>query len=84
MQNEMTNISQKDFFAQKLQSLKKDITEEDKRLAQSEISISKGTVSAYLNGSVKDSDLASKLIVFFSARIKARYDLVNSAVSVIS
>lgn len=68
----MVTTNQKTQLAEKLSILREDITSLDRKAACDQLSLSRPTLSNYLNGKVRDNDLAASLIKFFKERIKER------------
>ncbi|WP_143157397.1 hypothetical protein [Cnuella takakiae] len=53
-------------------AISSDVTAEDKKAAQLELTVSRYTVNSYLKGEAKDIELAMNLLKFFKKRIAAR------------
>lgn len=65
-------ITQADKFSQALKMIKADVTAEDRTMAQEKFEISNASVTRYLDGDVRNNDLAADLLTFFKARIAKR------------
>lgn len=59
-------------FAEALKLIKPDVTPDDRADAMKKFDISNATVSRYLEGEVRNNDLAASLITFFKSRIQQR------------
>ena len=69
----MQQISQREVFSQELQRLKTDVTPQDRKDALTVTGVTNiCTISSYLNGDVRNNDVAAKLIKFLRERINER------------
>lgn len=70
-------MTQAETFSDILKKLRRDVTAEDRSIAQKKFEITTATLSRYLNGDVRNNDLAALLIVFFKVQIKKRNKAIN-------
>lgn len=75
----MSNATQKEIFSEELKRLSIDVTAADRGAALNQLQIrSKGTISQYLHGIIRDNDTAASLIQFFRARIAERQKVLQT------
>lgn len=73
MQTKKNVKTQAQRLADALFAIKKDVTAEDRKAAESELSLTKATISKYFNGDeVMNNDTAVRLLTFFRKRISKR------------
>lgn len=65
--------------ARKLESLKPNITGQDKLEAVLKTGISRPTIDKYLSGDVTKIDIADKLIKFFSRKVNQRIESLRKS-----
>lgn len=64
--------TQSERFSEELKRIKPDVTAEDRAIAMDEFKISNASTTRYLNGDVRNNDLAASLITLFKRRIAQR------------
>lgn len=72
MKKSKKNVMQVEEFAEALKSIAKDVSTDDKKKFIEKHGGSEATISRYLNGEVKDTGIAYKLLVFFKKEINKR------------
>lgn len=77
MQEENKVLTQSEVLKNELERLAKDVTKADREAFLDKHSISKSTLSMYLNGDVRDNDTAVTIISFMQGRIEERYKKIR-------
>lgn len=72
------NANTKKVLSKRLVEIAEEVTVSDRQDAEIKIPISRPTLDKYLSGDIVKIDTATKLVQFFSEKIKARLELINA------
>lgn len=78
MQTNDKDFTQKERIANLLVEINKDVTESDRASFMDEKKISRVSLSRYMNGKVRNVDLALEMLLFFQKKIADRENLIHS------
>ena len=70
-------MTQSEKFSAELKRINPDVTAEDKSEAVNEFKVSSATIVRYLNGDVRNNDLAASLISLFKRKISVREEVLK-------